>query len=256
MGAPALPSGETRSDKHLFPSTHWSIVLQADGGDSPAANAALETLCRRYWYPLYGFIRRQGRTHHEAEDLAQAFFSHLLANAGIARARPARGRFRTFLLSALRNFMTNEWERARTAKRGGGQAPEPWEFRTADEQFRDETGAADLTPEQAFDRSWALGVIEQALADLSREYAASGRRQLFEALAPVVWGGGATEPLALQARRLGLNEGALKVALHRLRKRLRERLQDHVASTVADEGEIADELRYLIVAVGGKSPAV
>ncbi|HUJ42666.1 MAG TPA: sigma-70 family RNA polymerase sigma factor [Opitutaceae bacterium] len=240
----------------MFPSTHWSVVLLAGAAGGPEARSALETLCRQYWYPLYAFVRRQGRTHHEAQDCTQEFLARLLAADGIARARPERGRFRTFLLTALRNFLTDEWHRTQAAKRGGGQVPLPLEFDTAGERYAREPADAGLTPEQAFDRRWALDVVEKALLDLRVEYAASGRGALFDALAPVIWGGGAREPPAAQAQQLGLNDGAYKVALHRLRKRLRERLQAQVAATVADDTEIEEELRYLITAVGGMRPPV
>ena len=233
-----------------FPTTHWSMVLMAGDRTAPEARVALEKLCAEYWFPLYAYVRRWGRTHHEAEDLTQGFFATLLDREAVGRASPERGRFRTFLLSALRNFLTNEWEHANAAKRGGGQGPLPLEFGDAENQFAREPPAAGLTPEQAFDRSWALAQIERALAELGDEYRASGRGELFAALAPVVWGGGAQESLATQAARIGLNEGAIKVAVHRLRKRLRERLEALIAQTVADPAEAADELRYLIAAVG------
>jgi len=257
MGSPLSPTGGAGSrTEGVFPSTHWSIVLQAGAGGGLDAQAALETLCRQYWYPLYAFVRRQGRSHHEAQDCTQEFLARLLAADGIGRARPERGRFRTFLLSALRNFLTDAWHRTQAAKRGRGQTPLPLEFDTAGERFAREPADDGLTPEQAFDRGWALDVIEKALADLRAEYAANGRGALFDALAPVIWGGGTREPPGVQARQLGLNEGALRVALHRLRKRLRERLQAHVAATVADDADIADELRYLVASVSGTRPLV
>jgi RNA polymerase sigma factor (sigma-70 family) len=256
MSSSQLPvNGGGRREHAAFPSTHWSVVLKAGVDGGPESRTALETLCRQYWYPLYSFVRRRGRTHHEAEDCTQEFLARLMAADGIARARPERGRFRTFLLTALRNFLTDEWHRAQTAKRGGGQVPSPLEFDTASERFVREPTDDGLTPEQAFDRNWALDIIEQALGDLRLEYSGSGRGALFAALAPLVWGGGPPEPSENQARQLGLNEGALKVALHRLRRRLRERLQVRVAATVDDAAEVAEELRYLVTAVGGaRSP--
>ncbi len=251
-----MPPDKDGPGRHGFPSTHWSIVLKAGGGAEPEARSSLEILCRQYWYPIYSFIRRQGRTHHEAEDLTQAFFAQLLSDEGIARARPERGRFRTFLLTVLRNFMIDEWHHARAAKRGGGVATLPLEFDGVEAVFSREPADSGITPEQAFDRSWALRVIERALADLRAEYEASGRGRLFEALTPVIWGGGAPEPLAAQAQRLGMQEGALKVAIHRLRKRLRDRLHENIAATIADPGEIDDELRHLVTSLSEKSPAV
>lgn len=257
MAPPLLPTGKAGSHRSdAFPTTHWSIVLRAGAPAGPEASSALETLCRQYWYPLYAFVRRQGKPHHEAEDCTQEFLARLLRGDGIAQARPDRGRFRTFLLTSLRNLLTNEWHRQNAAKRGGGEIALPLEFDTANERFAREPVDDGLTPEQAFDRNWALGVIDQALTDLRSEYAGSGRGALFAALAPVVWGGGEPQPPAMQARQLGMNEGAYNVALHRLRKRLQEHLRAHVAATVATEREVADELRHLIAAVGRKPPPV
>jgi RNA polymerase sigma-70 factor (ECF subfamily) len=256
MGSPITsPHGESQPS-YAFPTTQWSIVLRADAQAGQDVSLALETLCRQYWYPVYGFIRRKGHSHHAAEDLAQAFFARVLENEAIARARPERGRFRTFLLAMLRNFLISEWQREHTVKRGGGAGAFSLDFDGADAAFS--RGLADqaMTPEQAFDRTWAVSTVEKALADLRSEYEATGRGPLFEALAPLVWGGGTPVPLASNAQRLGLNEGALKVALHRVRHRLRERLRAHVAATVADDAAVEDEIRYLIAAIGGNSPGV
>ena len=138
-----------------FPTTHWSLVLEAGAGDDTAARAALETLCRQYWYPIYAFVRRQGRTHHEAEDCTQEFLARLLAADGVARARPERGRFRAFLLSSLRHFLANEWRKTQAAKRGGGVVIESLDWQDAEQRFAHEPADPGLTPEQAFDRSWA-----------------------------------------------------------------------------------------------------
>lgn len=230
------------------------MVLGAGDQATPQAHAALETLCARYWSPLYHYIRRWGKTHHEAEDLTQAFFAMLLDRQAVARANPERGRFRTFLLSAFRNFLTNEWEHASAAKRGGGVRPLAFSATDEEGRFLAEPADAALTPEQAFDRSWALALIERALDGLREEYTAGGRGELFAALAPLVWGGRAQETLAEQAARIGMNEGALKVAVHRLRRRLRERLEALITETVADPADAADELRYLITAIGARSP--
>lgn len=238
-----------------FPTTHWSLVLNARSPADATVRTALEQLCGQYWFPIYAFIRRQGRTHHEAEDLTQGFFRHLIETNAVARARPERGRFRTFLLAAARNFLTNDWDRAQAAKRGGGLAPLPLDAARADARFTAEPVDPGLSPEQAFDRTWALGLVERALAELETEYAASGRGALFAALGPIVWGGGAVESLAETARQLGLNENALNVALHRLRRRLRERVEAEIAGTVADAAEIAEELRYLVATLREKVPA-
>lgn len=243
------PSGAPGSKSQSFPSTEWSVVRRAGEEEEGAARTALEALCLAYWYPIYGFIRRQGHAHHEAEDLAQSFFSLLIANERIGQARQDRGRFRTFLLTALRHFLIDHWHRGRAAKRGAGEAPLPIDFAAAETTFQRELTDRALTPEQAFERSWALGVIDLSLEDLRIEYAAHGRARLFAALAPLVWGGGPAGPLLPEAQRLGLQEGALRVALHRFRKRLREQLIVRVTATIADgasEAEVTDELRFLI----------
>jgi RNA polymerase sigma factor (sigma-70 family) len=235
-----------------FPTTHWSVVLHAGEGSESQARAALQSLCTHYWYPLYAFVRRQGRAHHEAEDCTQEFLARLLASAGVAHARPERGRFRTFLLAALRNFLTNEWHRAHAAKRGGGQTVLSLDLERAEERFTHEPADAGLTPEQAYDRSWAFGLIDTAIAELRDEYHKSGRAAQFAALQPLVWGNPATESLAEPAARLGMNTHAFTMALHRLRRRLGERLRAVVVETVADAKDVDGELRHLIAAVSSQ----
>jgi RNA polymerase sigma factor (sigma-70 family) len=244
-------AGERPSPRSAFPTTHWSVVRIAAGQASEEAGVAMEALCRQYWFPIYGFIRRQGRSHHEAEDLTQEFIARLLDRDLIGRAQPERGRFRTFLLTALRNFLTNEWQRSQTARSGGNRSTVAamLDLASADERFVREPIDAELTPEAAFDRAWALNVIERGLASLREHYASSGQRALFDAVAPIVWGGGKPEPLAVAARTLGIKEGALKVAIHRLRRRLREHVENIVAETVDDTTDTAAEVRHLVAAV-------
>ncbi|HEX2852939.1 MAG TPA: sigma-70 family RNA polymerase sigma factor [Opitutaceae bacterium] len=232
-----------------FPSTQWSMIVRAGAASSSQARSALEHLCRQYWFPLYAFVRRQGRSHHEAEDCTQEFLARLLADESVGRARQEQGRFRTFLLTALRNFLTNEWHRAQAAKRGGGVAVLPLEFQDAEKNFSREPADPALTPEQAFDRTWALGMIEQAVDGLRVEYEKSGRGALFAALVPLVWGEGATEAHAAAAARLGMMPHAFTVALQRLRQRVGQRLRANVAETVATDTEVDGELRHLIAAV-------
>lgn len=232
-----------------FPTTQWSVVLHAGEGADTQAQAALEDLCRRYWYPLYVFVRRQGRTHHEAEDCTQEFLSRLLATDGIARAQPERGRFRTFLLSALRNFLTNEWHRTQAAKRGGGELPLSLDGQEADRRFVQEPADSGLTPEQAFDRAWAHDMIEAAVAALRTEYEKGGRGALFRALTPLLWSQNHPESFAQLAARLDMKEQAFTVALHRLRRRIGERLRATIAETLANPADIDAELRHLIASV-------
>ena len=243
--APASPGA--------FPTTQWSMVLHAGAGSESQAHAALASLCRQYWYPLYTFIRRQGHSHHEAEDGTQEFLLRLLTLDGVAQARPERGRFRTFLLTSLRNFLIKQWRHGQTAKRGGGLAPLPLEFDSAENRFAREPADPGLTPEQAFDRNWALSMIDRAVAELGHDYGKSGRGALFDALAPLVWGNPGEASLARLAEQLGLSSAACTVALHRMRRRLGERLRAHVAQTVDAETDVDAELRHLIAALGGSN---
>lgn len=256
--SPATPAAADASAPaaagSAFPATQWSMIVRAGGPDTAQARSALEHLCGQYWFPLYSFVRRQGRSHHEAEDCTQEFLSRLLAAEGVGRARPERGRFRTFLLSGLRNFLTNEWHRAQTAKRGGGQAVLPLDFVTAEETYLREPADPGLTPEQFFDRAWALGMIERSIAGLKQEYEKSGRGKLFDALVPLVWGDKAGA-LAPSAERLGMSTHAFTVALSRLRQRVAQRLRADVAETVVDSADVDVELRHLIAAVSTKDPS-
>ncbi|MEO7700234.1 MAG: sigma-70 family RNA polymerase sigma factor [Opitutus sp.] len=256
MDTESSPESRAGSRKDgAFPTTHWSMVLKAGGKPDVESSAALETLCGLYWYPLYAFVRRQGRSHHDAQDCTQKFFERFLAVEGIARARPERGRFRSYLLASLRNFMTEEWERASAAKRGGGEIHLSLDFTMAGEKFAREPVDKNVTPEQAFDCNWAMGVVERALLELRAEHAAGARGEVFDALAPLLWSDGRGEPLVNLGQRLGMAEGTVRVALHRMRKRLGECLRAQIAATVETDDEVADELHYLIKAIGAKGPA-
>jgi DNA-directed RNA polymerase specialized sigma24 family protein len=247
--------GESASERGSFPTTRWSMVVHAGAGSESESRAALETLCRQYWYPLYGFIRRHGRAHHEAQDCTQEFLARLLANDGIATARPERGRFRTFLLTALRNFLAKEWHRAHAAKRGGGTVPLSLDLRDAQDRFAHEPVEMALSPEQAFDRTWALGTIDRAVGRLRKEYEKSGRGELFAELIAHVWGNESTDAFAAPAARLGMTAHAFTVALHRLRQRVGHRLRADIAETVASESEVDQELRHLIAALSARPSA-
>jgi RNA polymerase sigma-70 factor (ECF subfamily) len=241
--------------RNRFPTTHWSIVLQAGADSTGQARAALERLCRDYWYPLYGYARRHGRAHHEAQDCTQEFLARLLAAGAVTGAQPERGRFRTFLLTALRNFLVNEWHRAQAGKRGGGTVHVPLDPPAdVEERFAREPADAALTPEQAFDRNWALDLLEHAAADLRHDYERTGRGALFTLLAPLAWNDGAEESLAELGARAGLTPQASAVALHRLRRRLADRLRERIAETVAGDGDVDTELRHLIAAVSPSRP--
>jgi RNA polymerase sigma-70 factor (ECF subfamily) len=224
------------------------VVVRAGRADTPRARAALEQLCRNYWQPLYAYVRRSGHSREEAEDLTQEFFARLLAQNTVARADPERGRFRSFLLASLKHFLANEWDKARTQKRGGGAQLLPLEFGTAETRCAQPVAPGD-TPDRAYDRQWALALLEVVLGRLRREYHDAGREDLFLGLKDTLSGGRAEIPYRALAGRLGLSEGAVKVAAHRLRHRYRELLREEVANTVAGPGDTEDELKALLAAL-------
>ncbi len=232
----------------LFATTHWSVVLAAGQGDTPQSAAALERLCSTYWYPLYVYVRRRGYAPEDAQDLTQEFFAHFLEKEYLRRANPARGRFRTFLLHSLEHFLVNEWKRGHRLKRGGGESPLPLDAEQSERRYANES-AGPLTPERAYDKRWAMTLLAQVLASLEEEYAAAGSARVFQELAGLLWGKDAGVSYAQIGERLGMNEGAVRGAMHRLRERFRARLRAEVAHTVADPGEVEDELRYLISVV-------
>lgn len=231
-----------------FATTHWSLVAAASDSNPDDARAALESLCRSYWYPLYVFVRRQGRGADEAQDLTQSFFLELLSKERLQRAREERGRFRSFLLTALRNFLANERRDARAAKRGGDRIIEPLEVARGEERYsrEPEDGA---TPERIFERHWAWTLTQTALGALEAEYQSAGKHELFVRLVPYLHGE-REQGYAELAAELGLSEGAIKTAVHRLRGRCRECLRAEIARTVMSEAEIDDEMRDLFSALG------
>ena len=233
-----------------FATTHWSVVMAAGTGHSPQAADALEQLCRTYWYPLYAFVRRHVAEAHDAEDLTQEFFTRFLAKEYFGRADPALGRFRSFLLACLKNFLAEQLRQARRLKRGGGQTVISWDSRTAEERYRLEP-ADPVTPEQVYDRRWALTLLETVLARLTAEQSAAGKEQVFAQLKDHLWGEGRETGYAEMAARLGMTEGAVKVTVHRLRRRFRDLLREEVAHTVAADAEIDEELRHLVRVIRG-----
>ncbi len=234
----------------VFVTTHWSAVIAAGGGDTPAAQAALEQLCRSYWAPLYAYLRRLGHQPEDAQDLTQAFFAHLLAGHVLTRADSQRGRFRSFLLASLKHFVAHEWERARAWKRGGHVRLVPLEVNTAETRCGPAIVSTD-TPDNAFDRQWALAMLEVVLGRLRKEYSDSGREALFEGLKQTLAGERPELPYRDLGERLGLSEGAVKAAAHRLRQRYRELLREEIANTVSGPQEVEEELRQLSAALGG-----
>jgi RNA polymerase sigma factor (sigma-70 family) len=228
-----------------FPTTRWTVVLHA-GGDEPAqARAALAQLCQAYWYPLYSFVRHRGHSPHDAQDLTQAFFARLLEKRGLGSVDPEQGRFRTFLLASLKNFLANDRDRSHARKRGGGQTIVSLEQGVGESRYQLEP-RHDLTPERHFERQWAVTLLNQVLATLRDEYHAEGKGDLFEELKAVLTGeAGAYADIATRLRR---SEGAIKVAVHRLRHRYRELIRARIAETV-DDGDVEGELRHLMAAL-------
>ncbi len=231
-----------------FPSTHWSLVVQSAEGSSPEARAALESLCGAYWYPLYAFIRRRGHGPDQAADLVQGLFTHLLEHKAFAAADPSRGRLRTFLLAVCRNFLADQDDERRAQKRGGGQSIVSIDRTDAEGRYLAEP-ADTVTPDRLFDRAWALAMLERVLGQLRREYDTAGKRQLFERLEPLLAGGKGGEPLAGIAAPLAMSEGAVQVAVHRLRRRYRELVREEITATIDDPGGIDDEIRNLFSAL-------
>lgn len=227
-----------------FATTRWSVVRAAGLGEGSAGQEALSVLCQTYWYPLYAFLRRHGHQPAEAQDLTQAFFTHLLEGRVLAAADAARGRFRSFLLQSLKNFLSTERRRRFAQKRGGGRRMLSLDFPSGEERYRLEP-ADPLTPERLFDRRWALMLLEEALAQLQWEYESTGRGELFAALQPHLQGEPDALPFVELGRRLESSEGAIKVAAHRLRRRYRELLRQQIAETVSTPEEVDDELRDL-----------
>lgn len=237
-----LPGGASQ-----FTTTHWSVVFEAANPESPGSVEAFARLYRDYWYPIYGYIRRRGRGPHEAEELTQGYFVSLLEHQRLRGLEGGSGRFRSFLLKALQNFLANEWDRATALKRGGGCALIPLEEVDAESRFL--ADPAPLEPEAGFERSWAFAVLEHAMRGLESELRAAGKDSLFETLRPHLQGDRNGRPYSEIGAELGMTEGAVKVAVHRLRQRYGELLRAEVARTVGSEAEIAEELHHLITIV-------
>ena len=233
-----------------FHTTRWTVVLEARGEKGKAGEEALASLCSTYWYPLYAFIRRQGSTPHEAEDLTQEFFRHFLQGTPLTNVHPGLGKFRSFLLVCLKNFLANERERARAQRRGGGQPMVSLDGADAESRYALEP-ADQLTPEKIFERRWAFAVLEQTMAELRQEFSTPEQRQTFEDLQGFLPGGhGALSRKELATKR-AVSVGAIDVAVHRLRQRFGALLRQQVAQTVSSESEVEEEILYLISVLGG-----
>ena len=238
-----LPSSGT---PRVFPHTRWSLVLAARQA-SPESSAALETICHAYWYPLYAYVRRCGKSPHDAQDLTQEFFYRLREKRWLDSADREKGRLRSFLIVALKNFMSNESDRASAQRRGGGQAHAQFDTAFAESRF-----AADghtLAPDETFDRQWALTLISLTTARLRAEFAAAGKAGDYDALKNCLLAGRGAIDYAGVAGQLGVSEGAARVAVHRLRKRFREIYRQEIAQTLAESADSDAELRHLAAAL-------
>lgn len=229
-----------------FATTHWSLVAAANPDEASRSRArkALEELCRAYWYPLYAFVRGCGHSAVEAQDLTQAFFLRIIETDGFASADRERGRFRSYLLGAMKHFLANEWHRARTQKRGGEQQFVEWDALDPEARYAGASKQSD-PPEQLFDLEWALEITAAALRALRGEMAKAGKSDWFDALKGSLTAEGGS-PRKEIAARLEMSEGAVKVAVHRLRQRYRELLRAAIAETVRNEADLDDEMRYLV----------
>ena len=231
-----------------FATTQWSLVLAA-AGDEEASRQALAALCRQYWHPLYCYVRRRGSSAADAQDLTQAFFVLLLEKHMLEVADPQRGRFRSLLLTSLKNFLANQARCESAEKRGGGVQHFPLDFDDGERRMRNEP-ADNLTPEKLYERRWALTLLEASLEQLEQEYQSADKSALFAALRPLLTPAAEAPPYRELAERLGATEGAIKVAVHRLRRRYGEVLRERVAQTVASPDDVDDELRQLMSALG------
>jgi DNA-directed RNA polymerase specialized sigma24 family protein len=232
-----------------FVTTHWSVVLSARAKDAPRSAAAMETLCRTYWYPLYAYVRHQGRAPHDAQDLTQGFFTRLLEKGYLQAAAREKGRFRTFLLVAFKRFLANEWDREHAAKRGGFTSVVSIDQELAESRFTADP-VHHLQPDLLYDRQWAMTLLERTMRQLQEEYVGSGRAQLFEYLQNCLAHEESALPYAEIAARLKLTEAAVKMAVHRLRARYREILRQEIAHTVSTPEEVEDEIRQLFSSFG------
>jgi RNA polymerase sigma factor (sigma-70 family) len=242
--SPSAIGGNAHHGPAAFTTTHWSVVLEAQG-ESPAAHEALEKLCQTYWRPIYAFLRRQGVSPEEAEDITQGFFAQLLERRKFSAVRKEKGRLRSYLLGALKYFLADEHRRAMAIKRGEGQRLIPLEDLRTDERI-DVEPADSMTAEMIYERRWALTVLEQVLDRLKNEYRTAGNAALFDSLKQLLPDEPGSPSQAEIAAHLGMTENALRQAFYRFRQRYQSLLREEIANTVATPADIEDELRHLI----------
>jgi len=228
-----------------FATTQWSDVLKAGASTSPAARSALEELCSAYWYPLYAYVRRTGKSPDDARDLTQGFFEHLLQTDLLRAADPTRGRFRSFLLSCMKNYLSNERARAAALKRGGGVSNIDLDADTAGGRFLHE--ATDLEPDALYERRWSLTLMERAMTTLEKESASPER---WATLKPLLTGSDREQSYKAIGEPLGMSDAAVRVAVHRMRQRYGELLRQEIAETVGDPAQVDDELKHALRSLG------
>ena len=233
--------------RDYFATTRWTLVLAAGRRGSPQADVALEELCRVYWYPLYAYVRRQGHSREDAEDLTQAFFARVLEKNYLEGLRGEKGKFRAFLLAALKHFLANEWDRASRQKRGGGLAPLSLDWQSADSRYHIDP-ADRLSPDKLYDRAWAVTLLERVIARLREECAREEKSKLFDQLKPFLMVGKSAIPYGEAAAALELSEGAARVTVHRLRRQYRELLREEIGQTLSDASDVDEEMRALFSA--------
>ena len=227
-----------------FATTHWSIVLAAGRSSSPKHESALSTLCQTYWFPLYAYLRRHGYDAHQAADYTQAFFARMLEKDYLKKVKPKPGKFRSFLLKALKHFISNERARAAAQKRGGGRTLLSLDFENAERRYALEP-VDDLSPDKLFEKSWAFTVLERTISRLEAELAAKGKQKLFDHLKVFLTAEANTIPYSEVAAKVDMTEGTVRLTVHRMRKRCKELLRDEIGQTVTSESQIDDEIRGL-----------
>jgi RNA polymerase sigma factor (sigma-70 family) len=242
-------SQENGARGDIFATTHWTVVLAAGRGSTPQSVHALEELCRAYWFPLYVYVRRRGHSKADAEDLTQAFFAKLLEKNDFAGLNSERGRFRAFLLASLKHFLANEWDKSQRQKRGGGAAHFSLDWQTADTKFQ-VAATNGPGPDQAFDREWSLTLLAQVITRLQLENEMDGRGQQFAQLKTFLTDGKGESSYRAAAHNLNLDETAVRVAVHRLRKRYRQLLRDEISQTLSNPADLDEEMRALFNAFG------
>lgn len=243
-------SGAGNHGDATFATTRWSVVLAAGNPSSATAGKALSELCQAYWYPLYAYVRRRGRSREDAEDLVQSFFGDLLERNPFGGLSAERGRFRAFLLAALKHSLANDWDRTHRQKRGGGVPHLSLDWNEAEARYHQEPADPE-SPDRAYDRAWAVALLERVVVRLEEECRADGRGALFRATRGFLMLGEDAIPHAQAARDLGMEEGAVRIAVHRLRKRYRELLREEISQTLQNPAQTADELRSLQAALSG-----